>query len=117
HAREIPQTISRETAFHEATAEPVTVGAMLHYLTERACRATRALGLVPRTIGVRLRYADGVSAEAQRTPADASALDPAVHAVVDALVAKLWTRRVLLSHVGVVLSKFVPDGAAQLDLL
>jgi DNA polymerase-4 len=117
HAREIPQTISRETAFHQATADPKTVDAMLHYLTERACRAARALGLVPRTIGVRLRYADGVSAEGQRTPADASALDPAVHAVVEALVARLWTRRVVLSHVGVVLSKFVPDGASQLDLL
>jgi DNA polymerase-4 len=117
HVREIPQTISRETAFHRATADPVEVGAMLDYLTERACRATRALGLVPRTIGVRLRYADGVSAEGQRTPADPSALDPAVHEVTRALLAKLWARRVVLSHVGVVLSKFVPDGAAQLDLI
>jgi DNA polymerase-4 len=117
HVREVPQTISRETAFHEPTVEPKTVEAMLHYLTERACRATRALGLVPRTIGVRLRYADGVSAEGQKTPADPSALDPAVHGVTRALLAKLWTRRVRLTLVGVVLSKFVGDDASQLDLL
>jgi DNA polymerase-4 len=116
-AREIPSSISRETAFHRPTADPKDLDAMLWYLAERACRAARALGLVPRTIGVRLRYADGAAAEAQRTPPLPTALDPEVHAVTRALLERLFTRRVRLSHAGVVLSRFVPDGGAQLDLL
>ncbi len=115
-AREVPQTISRETAFHHASADPAEIEGMLHYLAERACRATRALGLTARTIGLRLRYADGVSEEGRRTPAVPSALDPDVHAVVRALLSKLWTRRVQLSHVGVVLSSFAALDGAPLDL-
>ena len=116
-AREIPSSISRETAFHRPTGDPVELDAMLHYLTERACRAARALGLKPRTIGVRLRYADGAAVEAQKTPPLPTALDPEVHAVTGALLARLFTRRVRLTHVGVVLSRFVALDAAQLDLL
>jgi DNA polymerase-4 len=115
-AREIPTTISRETAFHKATAEPHEIDGMLHYLTERACRQSRALGLVPRTIGVRLRYAAGIAAEAQRSPAVPTALDPEVHEITRALVQRLFQRRVRLSHVGVVLSRFAATDVAQLDL-
>ena len=116
-AREIPASISRETAFHRPTAEPRDLDAMLWYLAERACRSARALGLVARTIGVRLRYADGASAEAQRTPPLPTALDPEVHAITRALLERLFTRRVRLSHLGVVLSRFTADRAAQLDLI
>jgi DNA polymerase-4 len=116
-AREVPQSISRETAFHVATADPHEIEGMLHYLTERAFRAARALGLMPRTIGVRLRHADGVAAEGQRTPHTPSALDADGHAVARELLARLFTRRVRLSHVGVVLSRFTGTEAAQLDLL
>lgn len=116
HAREVPHSISRETAFHRATADPAAIDGMLHYLTERACRAARALGLTGRTIAVRLRYADGVAADVQATPATPSGLDPDVHAVARALLARAWTRRVQLSHVGMVLSNFAAMDGALLDL-
>lgn len=116
HAREVPQSISRETAFHAATADPTAIDAMLHYLTERACRAARGLGLVARTIAVRLRYADGVAADMQATPRDPSGLDRDVHAVARALLARAWTRRVQLSHAGVTLSNFAAMDGALLDL-
>ncbi len=116
HAREVPQTISRETAFHAPTADPAAIDAMLHYLTERACRAARALGLVGRTIAVRLRYADGVSADLQATPRDPSGLDPDVHAMARTLLARAFTRRVQLSHVGMALSNFAALDGAVLDL-
>lgn len=115
-AREIPHSISRETAFHVPTADPKTIDGMLHYLTERACRTSRALGILPRTIGVRLRYADGPSAEGQRTPAEPTTLDPEVHGVARSLLARLFTRRVQLSHVGVALTRFVTREALPLDL-
>ena len=116
HAREVPQSISRETAFHRATADPAEIDGMLHYLTERACRAARALGLTGRTITVRLRYADGVAAGMQATPATPSGLDPDVHGVARGLLARAWTRRVQLTHVGVVLSNFAAMDGALLDL-
>ncbi len=116
-AREIPASISRETAFHRPTADPKDLDAMLWYLAERACRAARALGLKPRTIGVKLRYADGAAVEAQKTPPLPTALDPEVHALTRALLERLFTRRVRLTHVGVALSRFVALDAAQLDLL
>ena len=116
-AREIPSSISRETAFHRPTADPAQLDAMRHYLAERACRAARALGLKPRTIGLRLRYADGAFVEAQRTPPVPTALDPEVHEVTASLLERLFTRRVRLSHVGVVLSRFALLDGAQLDLL
>lgn len=115
-AREIPHSLSRETAFHAPTADPKTVDGMLHYLTERACRASRALGILPRTIGVRLRYGDGIAAEGQRTPHEPTAHDPEVHAIVRELLARLFTRRVRLSHVGVAFTRFVPCDALPLDL-
>lgn len=116
HAREVPQSISRETAFHRATADPAEIDGMLHYLAERACRAARALGLTGRTIAVRTRYADGVGADVQATPSSPSGLDPDVHAVARSLLARAWTRRVQLSHVGVVLSNFAAMDGALLDL-
>jgi DNA polymerase-4 len=116
-AREIPTTLSRETAFHRATADPAELDGMLSYLAERACRATRALGLAPRTVGVKLRYADGGFVEGQRTPPLPTAHDPEVLALGRALLARLFTRRVRLSHLGVVLSRFVPLEGAQLDFL
>jgi DNA polymerase-4 len=116
-AREVPATISRETAFHHATADPTELDGMLCYLAERACRASRALGLAPRTVGVKLRYADGGAAEGQRTPPLPTAHDPEVLALVRALLTRLFTRRVRLSHLGVVLSRFVALEGAQLDFL
>src|SRR5262249_17940301 len=59
HQREVPQSISRETSFHKDTADPVEIEGMLEYLASRACRTARELDLKPRTVAVRLRYADG----------------------------------------------------------
>ena len=65
-AREIPVTISRETSFHRDTGDLAEVDGMLEYLMGRACRATRELALVARTVAVRLRYSDGERSEERR---------------------------------------------------
>ena len=72
---EIPKSISRETAFHEDTADAAEIEAMLFYLIERAARALRSLGLQARTVGVRIRYSDGKGERASRSLAQPTGLD------------------------------------------
>ena len=113
HAREVPVSISRETSFHRDTADRAEIEGMLEYLASRACRATRELDLVARTVSVRLRYSDGEGADRARTPSRASDLDPAVIEAARGLFAALFTRRVALHAVGLTLSNFRPAGATQ----
>lgn len=116
-AREVPLAVSRETAFHADTADRDEITGTLCYLTERACRTARELGVAARGVEVRLGYSDGVGANASTTLRRPSALDPEVFTCVDALFARLYARRVRLHRVGVALSRFVPDDARQLELL
>ena len=60
---------------------------MLEYLVGRACRTARELGIKPRTVAVRLRYADGEGAERARSLAPPSDADPIVLELALALLA------------------------------
>jgi len=111
--REVPLSISRETSFHRDTADPREIEGMLEYLTGRACRTARELGVRPRTVAVRLRYADGESDERARTLPQPSDADPVVLALALDILGRLFTRRVALHHVGLVLSRFVRAGGEQ----
>ncbi|MGH7742283.1 MAG: Y-family DNA polymerase [Candidatus Eiseniibacteriota bacterium] len=113
HEREVPVSISRETSFHRDTADRAEIDGMLEYLASRACRATRELSLLARTVSVRLRYADGEGAERARTLTVANDADPAVIDAARALLAALFTRRVALHAVGLTLSNFAAAGACQ----
>ena len=104
--REIPLTISRETSFHRDTADRVEMEGMLEYLVGRACRASRELGIAPRTVAVHLRYADGESVDQARSLRLPSHTDPVVLELALALLGKLFTRRVALHGLGVTLSGF-----------
>jgi DNA polymerase-4 len=111
--REVPLSISRETSFHRDTADLREIEGMLEYLAGRACRTARELGIRPRTVAVRLRYADGESAERARTLLQPSDADPVVLARALDLLARLFTRRVALHQVGLVFSNFVRAGGEQ----
>ena len=111
--REIPLSIARETSFHRHTADRAEIEGMLEYLTGRACRAARELSIKPRTIAVRLRYADGEMAEQARSLAHPSDADPVVLDLALALLGRLFTRRVALHAVGVTLSNFAARLAEQ----
>jgi DNA polymerase-4 len=111
--REVPLSISRETSFHRDTADPREIEGMFEYLAGRACRTARELGIRPRTVAVRLRYADGESAERARSLPQPSDTDPVVLALVLDTLARLFTRRVALHQVGLALSNFVRAGAEQ----
>jgi DNA polymerase-4 len=114
-AREIPASISRETAFHTATSDPEEHRSMLYYLVERAARAARTLGIAPRTIAVKIRYADDHGEESRRTFRHGVAVDARLFETACELLRRVRTRRVALHLVGVTLSSFVPDHAEQLD--
>ena len=113
HEREIPVTVSRETSFHRDTAERAEIEGMLEYLAGRACRTVRDLGISPRTVAVRLRYSDGEWAERARSLAQPSHTDPVVLALALELFGALFTRRVALHGVGLVLSNFTAATAEQ----
>jgi DNA polymerase-4 len=113
HAREIPSSISRETSFHQHTADRTEIDAMLEYLVGRACRTARELCIAPRTVAVRLRYADGEFAEQARSLRLPSDQDPVVVELVRVLLGRLFTRRVALHGAGVTLSNFVAAGGDQ----
>lgn len=111
--REVPLSISRETSFHRDTTDHREIEGMFEYLAGRACRTVRELGIRPRTVAVRLRYADGESAERARSLPQPSDTDPVVLALALDALAHLFTRRVALHQVGLVLSNFVCAGAEQ----
>ncbi len=116
-AREIPKTISRETTFHKETTDPVEIRAMLHYLVERAMKTVREFGLVARTVGLKIRYADFKGESAQKRLARPAGLESDVFGPVLALLGRLHVRRVALRLVGVTMSGLSLEGADQMSLL
>lgn len=120
-AREIdphrgPRAISRESSFEQPTDDADHVEGTLYYLTERAAYALRQQGLAARTVGVKLRYADGVGAERRVTLAAPAALDPELFRAARDLYRSLYTRRSRLHLVGVTLTNLLACRGRQMDL-
>jgi len=111
--RELPVAISRETSFPADTADPAAIEGMLEYLAGRACRSARELGVRPRTVTVRVRWADGAHDERARSLSQPSDADPVVLALALDVLARLCSRRAALHGVGIALSHFLPAGGEQ----
>ena len=111
--REIPKSISRETSFHENTTDLREIEGMLYYLTERAAKPLRELGLVAKTVTVKIRYSDFEGDAASRSLPERTALDGDLFEVARAILHRLYGRRVSLHNIGVTLSNFRMDGDAQ----
>ncbi len=109
-ARELPTSLSRDTSLHRPTGDPAEVRAYLQYLAERALRTVRSLELEARRVAVRLRYEDGGGEEAGRTLERPTALDEELLPAAWELLARIFTRRVGVTHLGVALSRFEPAG-------
>jgi len=110
-SQRVPRTISRETTFHQPQCDPQRIRGMLFYLLERAMRTVRARNLLTRSVEVSIRYEDFRQVAARRTLDEPTDDDEAAFHVVLDLLERLHTRRVALRHVGIVLSRFVPDSA------
>jgi len=109
-------SISRETAFHEDTADTAAIEGMLYYLTERAARAMRDLGLQCRTVAVRLRYCDGQGDRKSRSLSAPTQLDSELFTLAREILGQLHRRRVSIHAIGVQLSNFSKQGGRQTEM-
>ena len=110
-----PKSISRETTFESNLIDRGAMQAMLYYLLERACRQLRDVGLLARTLTVKVRYADFKTESRSRRLPTFSDHDDDFWPVAVGLFSKAYTRRVGVRLVGVALSHFAPGGR-QMDL-
>ena len=114
---EVPRTLSRETTFHRETADPDEIEGMLYYLTERAGRTLRRLGVQARRVEVRLRYPDHKNVSGGTTLAAPTDRDSELFDTALARYRRLHTRRVSLRLVGVALTRLsLATGVRQPDL-
>jgi DNA polymerase-4 len=116
-AREIPRSISRETSFHRETIDRVEVEGMLYYLCERAARTLRELGVLARTLSLKLRYADFQGEATSRSLARPTSADEELYRLALRLLESAWTRRAALRLVGLSLTRLVACAGRQTDLL
>jgi DNA polymerase-4 len=115
-AREIPQSISRETALHQPVTNPRELEGMLYYLLERAARHARGLELGTHTVRVWIDYTDSGRAAASRSLAVPSDQDAVLFDHARRILARLLTRRESVRRVGTALSRFHLRTAGQSDL-
>ena len=113
---EVPQSISRETTFECDTNDRNEIEGMLHYLTERAMKTLRDLGLVMRTVTAKIRYADFEGETASKGLPRDTDLDNEVFALARRMLQRLYRRRVSLRSIGVRLSNFQPASQEQPEL-
>jgi DNA polymerase-4 len=111
--REIPKSISRETSFHTDTIDPYEIRGMLSYLCGRGTKTLRDLGLLGRTVTVKIRYSDGQSEAVSRSLPEPTAIDREFQEMAKTLLEKAHTRRASLHHVGIGLSGISLDRSGQ----
>lgn len=115
--REVPQSIRRETSFHEAAIDPEAIEGTLYYLTERAGNTLRRLRLQARQVGVRIRYRDGLEESAARKLPSPTSRDSVLYDAALRILRMVRTRRVALHLVGVALAGLQRDtGLRQAEL-
>jgi len=111
-----PKSISRETTFHEDTADRRVVEAMLSYLAERAAWKLRSIRMSARTVTVKLRYGDFSTYHKARSLNEPSAHDRDFETLALQLFDELFTRRMRIRNVGVALSNLAPGMPHQAAL-
>jgi DNA polymerase IV len=107
-----PRSISRETTFTRDTTDLREIFATLYYLTERACRAARAVPALPARVHVKVRYGDGSYETASRPYREASVVDRTVFGFAKEIFTRIH-RRCRVRLVGVVLSGLAPAAGNQ----
>jgi len=113
----ILRSITRETSFEPradaGTQQRTFLRGMLAYLLDRAATELRRQCLVARTVQVRVRHTDGVTAERARSVREATDRTDLFMEMAGALLDELLVRRVLVRLVGVTLTSFESLGIRQ----
>lgn len=122
-----PKSLARETTIEGGTIDTELLGGLIEYLCERIGAALRENGLhdreavngmydrtaihgrQARTLGLRLRYVDYLSAHRTERLARPTNDERALLAAAKELFAKLFTRRVAVRLVGVSVANLEPD--------
>lgn len=112
-----PKSISRVTTFEQDMDDRRAIGAMLYYLTERAARHLRSLGMQARCVSVKLRYSDFETFTKARTLDRPTNHDEEFYRVAQQLFEALYTRRMRVRLIGVCLSSFTPNLVRQADFI
>jgi DNA polymerase-4 len=107
----LPKSISRETTFHEPLRDDGPIRGMIFYLLQRAARAARDDALVAGRVELSIRYDDWKETHTAHTLPDATDSEETFFRVACELLDRLYTRRVALRHVRVILSKLSPAAA------
>jgi DNA polymerase-4 len=111
------RSMSHEETFPRDIDDDAVLQNELRALTVALGRDVRAAGLRARTVTVKLRDADFHTRSAARTIPEGIESDAGIIAVANELLAKLRARRRLPARLlGIALSHFSEDGAAQLPL-
>ena len=112
----VPRSISRETTFERDIDDRTFLGAMLYYLTERAARHLRAIGMQARTVSVKVRYSDFKTLTRARSLTLATDQEDILYEVVATSMRRLLDRRMRVRLIGVALSHLHPVREYQGDL-
>jgi len=105
----VPKSVSRETTIEAGTIDLEFLSGLLEYLCERVGTTLRGYGRQARTLSVKLRYVDSLSA------ARATRLTPPTHdeklllGTARDVFRALFTRRAALRFIGVSVSNLEPD--------
>jgi DNA polymerase IV len=111
------RSITRETSFEPradaGTQERTFLRGMLAYLLDRATTELRRQHYLARTVKVRLRHTDGVTAERSRSIREPTDRTDLCMEMAGALLDELLMRRVLVRLVGVTLTSLESPGNRQ----
>jgi DNA polymerase-4 len=111
-----PKSISHNHTFGEDTLDRAKMDATLSFLTQKAMKRLREVGLSASTITVTIRYQGFETITRAQTLREPTHLDPIVFEAVNQLFERNWNRRRKVRLLGVALSSFT-HGGEQLDLL
>jgi DNA polymerase-4 len=109
HVPPEPKSISRETTIEGGTIDVEFLAALLEYLAERIGTTLREHRRQARSLALRLRYTDFLSAVRSTRLTPATNDEKSLHAAALELVRALYTRRVALRFVGLSVTNLEPE--------
>jgi len=105
----VPKSVSRETTIEGGTIDLEFLAALVEYLSERVGSTLRGFGRQARTVALRLRYTDFLSAARATRLAPPTNDEKRLLAAAMKLFRALYTRRVALRFVGLSVANLEPD--------